>query len=134
VPKEKKDPDIREAFLDPSNPTQRQYEALRAFFVEGLPSAQVARRFGYTPGSFRVLCHEFRKNPQRPFFLPVHKGPRLSAERNATRQKIIELRRWNLSIFEISRALQQQGRRLSPASVALTLKRAGFAKLSRPRR
>jgi hypothetical protein len=24
------------------------------------PSAEVARRFGYTPNSFRVLCHRFR--------------------------------------------------------------------------
>ena len=47
-------------FLEPVNPTHRQYEALRAFFVEGLCSAEAARRFGYTPGSFRVLCHQFR--------------------------------------------------------------------------
>ena len=44
-------------FLQPANATQRQYEALRAYFVEGLPSGEVARRFGYSPGSFRVLCH-----------------------------------------------------------------------------
>ena len=44
-------------FLEPANSTHRQYEALRAFFVDGLPSAQAAARFGYTPGSFRVLVH-----------------------------------------------------------------------------
>ena len=37
-------------FLEPSNPTQRQYEALRAYFVEGVTSAEAATRFGYTPG------------------------------------------------------------------------------------
>ena len=47
-------------FLEPSNSTHRQYEALRAFFVDGLPSAEAARRFGYTPGSFRVLVHRNR--------------------------------------------------------------------------
>src|SRR5512142_3246913 len=44
-------------FLEPSNSTHRQYEALRAFFVDGVPSAEAAARFGYTPGSFRVLVH-----------------------------------------------------------------------------
>src|SRR5438034_10828173 len=46
-------------FLQPSNSTHRQYEALRAYFVEGLSSAAVAARFGYTPGSLRGLVHQF---------------------------------------------------------------------------
>jgi len=52
-------------FLEPSNSTHRQYEALRAFFVDGIPSAEAAKRFGYTPGSFRVLVHEFRNQLKR---------------------------------------------------------------------
>src|SRR5271167_3883951 len=56
-------------FLEPSNSTHRQYEALRAFFVDRLPSAEVAARFGYTPASFRVLVHHFRNQPDRDFFL-----------------------------------------------------------------
>jgi hypothetical protein len=52
-------------FLEPANSTHRQYEALRAFFVEGLPSAEAAARFGYTPGSFLVLVHHFRNRPDR---------------------------------------------------------------------
>ena len=43
-------------FLQPAVPKQRQYEALRAYFVEGRPSHEVARAFGYSPASFRVLC------------------------------------------------------------------------------
>src|SRR5580658_1805615 len=34
-------------FLEPASPAQRQYEALRAYFLEGSPSQQVAERFGY---------------------------------------------------------------------------------------
>ena len=49
--KPKKLTDFSRVFLEPSNATHRQYEALRAFFVEGLPSAEAARRFGYTPGA-----------------------------------------------------------------------------------
>jgi hypothetical protein len=33
---------------------------LRAFYVDDLPSADAARRFGYSAGAFRVLCHAFR--------------------------------------------------------------------------
>src|SRR5579864_3406022 len=125
------DSDIRQVFLEPANPTHRQYEALRAYFVEGVPSAEAAARFGYTPGSFRVLCHWFRQDPHRSFFLPVLKGPHASAKRNTTGEKVIELRKQNLSIYDISRALQEEDRRLSPAAVAKLLKEAGFAKLPR---
>ena len=45
-------------FLEPSNSTHRQYEALRAFFVEEyMPPPKWPLDFGYTPGSFRVLVH-----------------------------------------------------------------------------
>ncbi len=62
------DSGLKRVFLEPAGPTHRQYEALRAYFVEELPSAEAATRFGYTPRSFRVLCHEFRQNPHRAFF------------------------------------------------------------------
>lgn len=35
-------------FLTPTNATHRQYEALRAYFVDRVPGTEVARRFGYT--------------------------------------------------------------------------------------
>jgi hypothetical protein len=123
--------DIKRVFLEPANPTHRQYEALRAYFVEGIPSAETAARFGYTPGSFRVLCHGFRQDLKRTFFLPVTRGPQASVKRDTTREKIIELRKQNLSIYDISRALQERDRRLSPAAVARILRDAGFAKLPR---
>jgi len=62
-------------FTEPDHPRQRQYEALRAFFVEGLPSAEAARRFGYQPGSFRILCWRFRHVSERDFFRDVPRGP-----------------------------------------------------------
>jgi hypothetical protein len=55
--------DFARTFLTPSNATHRQYEALRAYFVERLSGTEAARRFGYTPGSFRVLVHQFRHAP-----------------------------------------------------------------------
>src|ERR1700690_2940049 len=57
-------PSDEKFFLAPQFPLQRQYEAIRAFLVEEEPSGDVARRFGYSPASFRVLCHRFRHDPQ----------------------------------------------------------------------
>jgi hypothetical protein len=33
-------------FLEPQHPRHRQYEALRAYFIDELPSAEAAGRFG----------------------------------------------------------------------------------------
>ena len=73
--KEEKLTDVSRVFREPTNATHRQYEALRAFFIDGIPGVEAARRFGYTPGSFRVLVHQFRQNPHRPFFLNLPRDP-----------------------------------------------------------
>lgn len=130
---ERKLTDLTDAFLLPSNTTHRQYEALRAFFVGKVPSAEAAERFGYTPGSFRVLCHEFRRNPQREFFLPQTKTAKLPPPRERLRQKIITLRKQNSSVYDIRDALNRSGEKLSPASISTVLKEEGFARLPRRR-
>jgi hypothetical protein len=129
--KPKKLTDLTQVFLEPTNSTHRQYEALRAFFVDGLPSAEAARRFGYTPGSFRVLVHQFRENPRRDFFLTAAKGPHVAPKADPLRDRVIALRKQNLSIYDISRNLSHQGDPLSPVTVAQILKDEGFARLPR---
>ena len=47
--------DLVRVFLEPTNSSHPQCEALRVLFVEGLPSKEAAKLFGYTEGSFRVL-------------------------------------------------------------------------------
>lgn len=129
--KHKKITDPAHVFLTPANSTHRQYEALRAFFVEQLPSKEAARRFGYSPGSFRVLVHDFRQSLQRPFFLPPTKGPQSAPKTDPWRQEIIEARKQNLSIYDISRLLQEKGHKLSAVSISILLKEEGFARLPR---
>jgi hypothetical protein len=127
----KKVTNLADTFLEPVNSTHRQYEALRAYFVDRLPSAEVAERFGYTPGAFRVLCHQFRQNPRREFFLRPRKGPRPTPEKERIRQKIVALRKRNLSVYDISRELAHSGDKRTPAAVSLILKQEGFARLPR---
>ena len=125
--------DFARFFQRPRNATQRQYEALRAYFVEALPSHEVARRFGYTAGSFRVLCHQFRAQPERAFFLPPAKGPHSAPKSDPLREQVIALRKQNLSVYDIEQTLAQSGSRLSAATVAQLLKAEGFARLPRRR-
>jgi Transposase DDE domain len=123
--------DLTRPFLQPQNSTHRQYEALRAYFVEGLRSAEAARRGGYSAGSFRVLVHQFRQNPRRQFFLPPAKGPKTAPKTERLREKIIALRKQNLSIYDISQTLTREVEPVSPVAVSLILKQEGFARLPR---
>jgi hypothetical protein len=118
-------------FLEPQNARQRMYEALRCYFIEGLPSHEVARTFGYTPGSFRVLCHQFRRDPDPRFFITSTPGPREQPRKNAARALIETLRKQNYSVYEISDILKEQRKPLSPTAVREVLKELGFAALPR---
>ena len=90
--------DLADAFLSPQNSNHRQYEALRAYFVEQLPAREVAKRFGYTVGSLHQLIHQFRQDPHRQFFAePSH--PSVKPD-DGVRQQIVQLRKQNLSIYD----------------------------------
>lgn len=118
-------------FLEPGNPRQRQYEALRARYVDGRPSAEVAKTFGYSPGAFRVLCHSFRREREPEFFVSPRPGPRSQPKKSRARQLIIELRKKNYSVYDISETLKNRGQNLSPTAVGEILKEEGFAPLPR---
>ena len=120
-------------FIEPKHPKHRQYEALRAFYVENRPSADVARDFGYSPGAFRVLCHDFTHTPEPSFFLQTRPGPHFQPKKSAAREIIISLRKQNHSIYEISQALKEQKLSLSAAAVNEVLRAEGFAPLPRRR-
>jgi hypothetical protein len=120
-------------FLAPENPLHRQYEAFRAYFVDGSPSQEVARRFGYTPGSFRVLCHQFRHDPakQLRFFQSVPHGPRYAPARDPVRELVVAMRKRNLSVYDIQHELAQAGHTISINALAVLLREEGFARLPR---
>ena len=103
IGKVKKLTDLARFFLEPANATHRQYEALRAYFVDELPCAEAARRFGYTPESFRVLVHRFRQDPPTALLPLSGRGPQAAPKTEPLRDLIIALRKQNLSIYDISR-------------------------------
>ncbi len=122
-------------FLSPENPLHRQYEALRCFFVEGVPSNEVAKRFGYTPGAFRVLYHQFRHDPakQTGFFQDVKHGPQKAPARDRVRELAVAMRKKNLSVYDIQRELASAGHTISINALSILLREEGFARLPRRR-
>ena len=123
--------DCQRFFLEPHHPKQRQYEALRRYFVDGRLSKEVAAEFGYTEGSFRVLCHHFRRDPEPVFFLTPTRGPQSQPKKSAARATIEHLRKRNHSVYEIAEALKEQGTALSATAVREVLRELGFAALPR---
>jgi hypothetical protein len=123
--------ECRRFFAKPATPSQRQYEALRAYFVERLPSAEVARSFGYTPAAFRMLCYDFRRGQLPDFFAVRRPGRREQPKEGKVRDQVVALRKRNYSIYDISRALKEQGTPLGATAVRGILIEEGFAALPR---
>lgn len=120
-------------FLEPTQARHRQYEALRAYFVEGVPSTEAARRFGYQPGAFRDLCWRFRHEVDRAaFFQEPARGPQTQPRKSAVRERVIALRKQNYSVYDICDALERAGgERLSTTAIQELLREEGFARLPR---
>ncbi len=125
----------RNVFLNPATPKMRRYEALRARYVDGCSTAEAARRFGYSHGSFRNLCSAFLDNPDWGFFEPRQPDPDESPPRPAKALRdgrILELRDQRaLSVQHIAGVLKDEGIDVSVSTVANVLRRAGRERLTR---
>lgn len=68
----------RRFFLEPQLTFHRRYEALRAFFLEDRPVAEVAAQFGYKPNALKVMISRFRAQFRQgrvpPFSSPTVAG------------------------------------------------------------
>jgi hypothetical protein len=77
-------------FLEPKQTFQRQYEALRAIFVDSEPLDQVAARFRYKSSALRSMASRFRGDCRRgvvpPFFSRTVAGD-LSGRARATTEQ-----------------------------------------------
>jgi len=123
--------DCQRFFAKPATPGQRQFEGLCAFQLEGLTSAECARRFGYSAGAFRVLCHAFRRGDLPELFATARPGRREQPKKSRAHEQIVALRKRNYSVYEISQALKEQGTPLSATAVREVLAAEGFAPLPR---
>ena len=122
-------------FAQPSSPLHRRYEVLRAFFLEGQTAETVARRFGYSVGSVYAMTRDFRrlKDPAAFFFRPPAapgRPPRQPPQQ--VRERVIELRKANLSVPDIKARLDAEtGEAPSLRVIGNLLRAEGFARLPR---
>lgn len=118
-------------FTKPGNPRHRLYEALRAIYVDGFTVPEAAKKFGYSPGGLHVQKSLFRNGKLGPFFVENKPGPKSRPRRDPVRDRVMELRKKNHSIYDISRVLKDQKHPLSARSVWEILREAGFSRLPR---
>ena len=118
-------------FTQPVPAWQRRYEALRAFFVDRLPTQLVAERFGFTAGYVRVLCYQFRHGKIDLLEIPQQGKSVRHKVSFETRGKIVAWRKERLSAGEIAQLLSEEGVDLSVRTVERVLIEEGFPKLPR---
>lgn len=123
---------VNDYFSNPNTPAQRRYEALKAFYHDGLSAADAANKFGFSQGYFKKLRFEFAQNLRNnidPFF-PIQKtGPKKRSTNNEIIEQIITLRKQNYSILDIKVALDAQEKKISLNTIDQILKSEGFAPL-----
>ena len=120
-----------EAFTAPDQVNHRRYEALRAFYVDGLTYAQAGERAGYTRWAMVNLVREYRAGKLELFAPPRRPGPPpgIAPAKDRARGRVIELRRDGLSTYEISARLATEGTPLNRTSVGEILAEEGFGRL-----
>jgi len=112
---------------------QRRYEALRAYFVDGLSYAEAGERLGYTRWAVINLVRDYRAG-KLELFAPARKPgppPGAAPAKDRARGRVIELRRQGLSAYEISARLAAEGRPLNRTGVGEILAEEGFGRLIR---
>jgi transposase len=97
--------DGAEWFTTPAQVNHRRYEALRAFFVDGLSYQQAADRFGYTRWAMINLVREWRAGKLELFAPPRKPGPPpgVAPAKERVRGPVIQLRRQGLSTMRSPR-------------------------------
>jgi len=114
------------------SPVQKRYEALRAFYFEKVTLDEITKRFNFKASYFRKLCSEFSQSLDAgidPFFTIKKTGPKTRQTSSSFIEKIVAMRKRNLSIMEIRAALSED---ISPPSlntIDKILKDEGFAPL-----
>ena len=123
--------DGAEYFTAPAGAAQRRYEALRAYFLDEMPAAEVADRFGYSTASIHQMATLLRKGRLNLFTetMPGPKGPRKAT--GALRARALELRAAGHSITEIAAALTAEGMPVSAQTVWQILDGEGLPRLPR---
>lgn len=108
-------------FFQPTQTYHRQYEALRAVFVDGRLQKEVAESFSFEYGSLRQLIHAFRRfrvagseSTESPFFETLMADASSSSKTSLRNQSSLIGRSWCSPVR--SRCVSEPERRGSSCS------------------
>ena len=123
-------------FNKPQSIYQKQYEALRCYYIEKKTARQVAQLYGYQHRGFTTIVSEFNaklKNidTENPFFKPVKKGRKVTQKTNDARVMVVGLRKQYHSVEEIKVILDSKNFSISEKSIYSIIKSEGFGRLPR---
>ena len=123
-------------FQFPQETTHKQYEALRAFYLEGKSAAEVAQQFGYTVSAFYSLTRDFNQhlkqpNPSQRFFVTRSLGRKPKESKVENDQLILSLRKKDLSVSDIKAILDSLGYEVSERHIYNVIAQGGMKKLPR---
>jgi hypothetical protein len=123
-------------FSKPQSVPQKQYEALRSYFMDGQTAEAVAKAFGYTYRGFTTIVSDFRKRlkdrpGEEPFFQSRPKGRKHSISVGETRELIIDLRKKYYSVEDIKVVCDSKDLQVSEKTIYNILTEEGFSRLPR---
>lgn len=121
-------------FKTPNTIAQKQYEALRMYFVEDKTALEVADTFGYTHRGFTTIVTEFTKHLKKKgakslFFKERSRGRKKIEV--STEDMIIELRKSYYSVEDIKVAMDSKEISVAEKTIYNVIKAHGFARLPR---
>ena len=119
-----------EFFARPADPTQRRYEALRAYLFERRSAAEVAAAFGYTVETLNSIVRDFCAVP-REIIVSPRPGPKRAPAKERAHTRIVELRAAGHSVDEIALVLTREGMSLNRTGIAEVIAEEGFGRLWR---
>jgi len=123
-------------FLQPATIAQKQYEALRMYYLENKTAKEVAEKFGYRHRGFTTILTVFNKriknsDVENLFFKPTGKGRRTTQKVKDAKSTVVELRKKYHSVEEIKSILDGQGLDISEKTIYNIIKQEGFSRLPR---
>lgn len=116
--------------------SQKQYEALRALYLEGKSPKEVAKKFGYTLNSIYSLARDFRKKLESGqaysnIFVEEKPGRKAIAQDDEIYLLIVQLRKKYLSVDDIKSCLDALNKIVSIQFIHDVLKKERFSRLPR---
>jgi len=128
-------PKYADYFTEPTNPTHKQYLAMRRFFADGHTAEQIAKETGYSKSTVYSMVRDFKKklgsDTEDPFFRENKTGRKQIVHKEEIEDKVINLRKKYFSVPDIQVAMDAQGHSLTIYNIEKIIKVAGFARLPR---